>query len=424
MRILWLSNVDLCNSNPSASGTWILSMYNALKEFTTIDICGSITFTNKSEPFMKTKDNSNHYYLPIKHLKHDGTPRIAAMAFVSEVIKKEKPDLIHIWGSEKGWGLMINEHDRSTTPCLLEIQGLSFFVAEERFYGGINEKEVLKMRGLVEILYPNLRIDRTKKRFQRWGEKEIPMIRSYEFINTQSEWVRQLICWIAPKVYTFNTGIILRDSFFSSPLWSSRHIKGSDPIIFTTTSSLPYKGLHVTLRAFSLVAKEYPSAKLRIAGVGLHNSSWKDSGYIRYLRRLCSELGVDKKVVFLGKKDEIGLQSEMYNADVFLISSYVESYCLALAEALCLGMPCIAPYTSALPELIISGENGELYPPGDYYVCAHKVVELIKDNERARKMGNRAASIQRMKSDPNGLASNQAGIYQEIVSSFHRTEVV
>ena len=419
MKVLWLSNIDLCDSNPSASGTWIYSMYNALKKYTKIEVCANITFTENKKPFNMIEGNRNNYYIPNIYVKKDGRPKNDAIKYIQNIISIEKPDLIHIWGTEKGWGLMINDKMKQTIPCLLEIQGLVFFVAEECFYGGINDKEIRKMRGLIEYIYPNNRIERIKKRFQQWGETEKKIIQSYDYVNTQSEWVRDLIYWVAPKVRMLNTDIILRDSFINAPLWSIKHQKGSFPILLTTTSASLYKGLHITLRSFVLVKKYFPLAQLHIAGIGLHKSSWKDTGYIQYLRKICVELGIEDNVMFLGRLDEKKLLSEMYNADVFVISTFVESYCLALAEALCLGMPCVAPFTSAISELIVMGKNGDLYPMGDYYVCARKIVELIKDNDRSVIMGNMAALIQRKKSDPCELAIRQAKTYRRIYDDVH-----
>ena len=417
MRVLWLSNIDLCIANPSASGTWIFSMFKALTGYSDIIVSANITFTQKKEAFVMSVDNRNYYYLPYSYLNKDGTPQNKAIDYITEVIYTENPDLIHIWGTEKGWGMMINDAIKSKIPCLLEMQGLAFFVAEQRFYGGLNEKQIRRMSGLVELIHPQMKIESMRRALQSWGKKEIPMIQSYKHVNTQSEWVRNLLYWIAPKVNTYKTGIILRDSFLFSPLWSAKHKRGDNPILFTTSSPLPYKGLHTTLHSFSLIKKEYPLARLRIAGIGLHKSSWKDIGYIQYLRELTQKLGIENNVDFLGRLDENGLLSEMYNADLFLTSTYVESYCLAVAEALCIGMPCIAPFTSALVDLITSEYNGILYPLGDYYICAYKAIELLQNEQRSIAIGDRAAALQRDKSNPERIALNQERIYYEVAKS-------
>ena len=394
-------------------------MNNALRSYTDVEVCANITYTAQGIPHMKTDGVRNDYYIPNSYLKRNGTPKEEAINYVSEIIQRERPDLIHIWGTEKGWGLMISNHYKESIPCLLEIQGLSFFVAEERFYGGISNHVIRKMRGLVEFIYPQSRLEAVKKKMQQWGEIEIPMIQSYRFVNTQSEWVRQLIYWISKDVMTYKTGIILRDSFMKSPLWSSVHKRAKTPVLFTTTSPIPYKGLHTTLKAFSLVLKEFPTACLRVAGVGVHNVLWKDNGYIKYLRKECVRLNIENNVHFLGKLDEKRLMTEMYNADVFVISSYVESYCLALAEALSLGMPCVAPFTSAITELIDNEVNGLLYPQSDYYVYAYKIITLLRDENKTEVLGNKASVIQRKKSDSYILSNNQVRIYNDILCKFH-----
>lgn len=424
MKVLWLSNIDLRNKRLTASGTWMSSMYLALKRHTSVKVCANITTYKGYDPEFATVGDINHYYLPNNYMNSENAPESKAKDFIKKVILKEKPDLIHIWGTEKCWGLTLDEDILKTIPVLLEIQGLMFFLGGAPFYGGLSDNEVRKMRGLVELRYPQAKLENQKKRFVQCGEREKLILQRYQHINTQSEWVRDILLWYAPNATTYKTDIILRDSFLRSELWTSVHKRGNAPILFTTTSRAPYKGLHFTLKAFALVLQKYPNAKLRVAGLGFHPVKWKNSGYLRYLMDLMKELKIENNVDMLDSLDESALLEEMYHADVYVTSTYVESYCLALAEPLAVGMPCVAPYTSALPDLITSGENGILYPPTDYHACASEIIKILRDEERGVELGREAASRQRGRSEAKRVAQNQEKIYNEVIEAYGNTKVI
>jgi glycosyltransferase involved in cell wall biosynthesis len=110
------------------------------------------------------------------------------------------------------------------------------------------------------------------------------------------------------------TGIILRDSFLTCQEWYKVHKQSNYKTIFTITSGSPYKGLHVTLRALSVLKKKYPDIKLRIAGLNKSTSKLKTLCYSRYLSKLIDTLDISENVEFLGNMDEFQLLEEMYDS--------------------------------------------------------------------------------------------------------------
>lgn len=413
LRVLWLSNVDLRNTNPNSSGTWITSMYSSLMQFTKISVCANISLGSVKAVEKHLVEGANHFLIPRSYIKRDGTPSKVMYTIIREIINEENPDIIHVWGTEMCWGSIITELEINHIPKLLEIQGLIYYV-EKSYYGGLCESQIKRMRGLIEYIWPNSKLENKKKAFSKLSGRELAIIQSFDYINVQSNWVRNYLETVAPSKKLFSTDIILRKSFLEGALWSSIHKATDTPILFSTASAIPYKGIHDTIFAFSLIKKRFPMAQLRIAGVSINNRNWKNNGYIQYVVRLCKDLYLSDSITFVGYLNEKQLVEEMYLADVFLISSYVESYCLALAEALSIGLPCVAPYNSALVELIHPGLNGELYPTGDYYMCSKKITSLLEDKEKAISYGNKAATIQRKRSNPMVVAKNQEEIYLSV----------
>jgi glycosyltransferase involved in cell wall biosynthesis len=133
---------------------------------------------------------------------------------------------------------------------------------------------------------------------------------------------------------------------------------------------MPDKGTHVLLEAFRRV----PSEALQLF---IHGRSDADTGYTTRLRRLA---GDDKRVHFQGpftldQRDEIYAGLDL----LILPSLFQETYSLVAREALLLGTPIFTADVGALSEIIVSGVNGELFPPGDSAALAQLLGMVAED---------------------------------------------
>ena len=98
------------------------------------------------------------------------------------------------------------------------------------------------------------------------------------------------------------------------------------------------------------------------------------------LERLCSQLGLQKRVLFLGYRSDI---AELYkSADICIFPSYREGLSVALMEAMCCGLPCIVSRIRGNIDLI-DENGGKLFEPSNASSCAH----CIEDIDGLRKMG-------------------------------------
>lgn len=80
--------------------------------------------------------------------------------------------------------------------------------------------------------------------------------------------------------------------------------------------------------------------------------------------------------VFPAQRDVSAFIAE---ADLLLVSSVMESFCLVALEAMMCGTPVLAPEIGGIPELIEDGRTGFLYPPGDTKSAVEKSVRLLSD---------------------------------------------
>lgn len=93
------------------------------------------------------------------------------------------------------------------------------------------------------------------------------------------------------------------------------------------------------------------------------------------------ELGLQDKVFFLGKQDEIAQVISL--ADVLLLPSEKESFGLVALEAMACGVPTVGSMAGGIPELVVHGETGFLAPIGDTKRMADYTIQLLSNEALA-----------------------------------------
>src|SRR5262249_44185296 len=135
-----------------------------------------------------------------------------------------------------------------------------------------------------------------------------------------------------------------------------------------------------TLRAFALVERRVPDARLIVAGGGAERAR---------VQALGAGLGVEG-VGVVGAVPPARM-GELYDrADIFVNSSLVDNMPLSLIEAFACGLAVVSSNAGGIPSLVTDGETGLLSPCGDYEALAANVVSLLEDPRLASDLINRA----------------------------------
>jgi glycosyltransferase involved in cell wall biosynthesis len=112
------------------------------------------------------------------------------------------------------------------------------------------------------------------------------------------------------------------------------------------------------------------------------------------LEYLCRDLGIAERAHFTGFIHDSRLLSWYYRlANVFVITSQIETQGLAALEAAACGLPIIAANAGALPELVRHEVNGFLAPPGEVEATSQWLTKLLRDPALARQMGTNSWNI-------------------------------
>lgn len=97
-------------------------------------------------------------------------------------------------------------------------------------------------------------------------------------------------------------------------------------------------------------------------------------------------------VVFHGRVPRDTLREELLpSMDAFVLASRFDMLPWAILEAAAAGLPVIAPRTGAIPDVVVPGETGALFTPGDAGALAAALRELTGDEAALARMGRAAA---------------------------------
>ena len=159
--------------------------------------------------------------------------------------------------------------------------------------------------------------------------------------------------------------------FFSQEI-RERFAPSGERVIVHLSNFRPVKRVEDVVRIFHRVQRDCPAVLLMI-GDGVERSN---------AQRLAAELGISKKVFFVGM---LGLvESYLSVCDVMLLPSEMESFGLAALEGMACGVPVVATRVGGLPELIEDDVTGFLHPLADVEGMAQSVLRVLRDDRLAR----------------------------------------
>jgi len=124
------------------------------------------------------------------------------------------------------------------------------------------------------------------------------------------------------------------------------------------------------IRAFAIVRRERPAARMTIAGEGPLRAS---------LERLASELGVADAVHFCGRVANDDIPALYASADVCLNPSLADNMPISLLESLASGVPVVSTNVGGVPHLVEHERTALLVEPGDAAAMAQAVLRLLRD---------------------------------------------
>ncbi|MCF8373015.1 MAG: glycosyltransferase [Bacteroidales bacterium] len=109
----------------------------------------------------------------------------------------------------------------------------------------------------------------------------------------------------------------------------------------------------------------------------------KDNGvdlhFLQDCITFCNENDLSDRIHFLGLRSDV--QDILNEMDIFVFSSYSDTFGIALVEAMGIGVPCISSDIPPLREITIDGKYARLFKTGDPEDLSKHIIALI-DNKK------------------------------------------
>jgi L-malate glycosyltransferase len=176
------------------------------------------------------------------------------------------------------------------------------------------------------------------------------------------------------------------------------------PLLGCVGVLLPDKGQEWLIRALAELRKEFPEARLLLAGNGPMRGE---------LEALAKSLRLDDAVIFAGFVKDV---ENVYAAlDVFLLPSFFEALNNSLLAAMAHGVPSIAFRRGALAEIIEDGKSGLIVSGPEVGEICETAAHILRDSNFARGLAEAGRTRVAEKFSADHMVEQTAEIYDELL---------
>ncbi|MBU0532377.1 glycosyltransferase [Candidatus Micrarchaeota archaeon] len=303
------------------------------------------------------------YWIPAKAFPFYEGYRISSMNYkrVSELLKKENPDIVH-----------------AHAPVVLGLEGI---ISAKRK----NIPTVVTYHTHFPDYVPHLLNGRLPEPFSKISDYTVKKMIKHVFKMVDvvtaptNELVNELKSYGLSNVIYLPNGVDLkkfRKNAKKAALFRKQHKIGKKKMILYLGRVSFEKKIDVLLEAFKMI--ENDERLLVICGGG---------PYVDDFKKLAVALGI-KNVIFTGYLDDIN--SAYSAADIYVSASDTETFGLTFIEAMYTETPVIGVKRLGPKELIKNGKTGVLVEPSNIAELANAMEKLLNDAKLCKRMGTEA----------------------------------
>lgn len=352
MKVMFICEAAVQN-NELRCASWIKSLASHLGEAFALILASPLVAENAL-----VRQNGRQIML---------VPFYADIKAAAGQIQAVSPEVIVIFGTEKSYTLSAVKACQAAgvlAKTALFAQGICRACAAH-YADGVPSKIVRRYTFRDVLRRQN--IQREQQMLVKKAEDERQAVAMVPHFIGRTSLDRALAQEIHPNAHYYACNDILRECFYSgswNPVTMEKHR------IFISQFYYPIKGFHYLLEAAAQLREAYPDFVIVAAGYNpIHSAvdknELKDSSYIRYIKSLIQRYQLQKHIVLPGELSEDRMKEAYLKANVFVMPSTIENSPNSLAEAMMLGVPCIAADVGGIADLASSPTEALIYPSSD-----------------------------------------------------------
>lgn len=221
--------------------------------------------------------------------------------------------------------------------------------------------------------------------------------------NRDREWV---------KKYFKKKAIVVRSGIDAAEFPYKRRAALADgrPVtILTVGGMFPHRRYEDLIDAVVLLRARDIDARVVIVG-----TDETGRAYAALLRLRVEERGIAEKIIFAGTATHDTLLSHYHSSHIYLSPNHLQSWGLAVFEAMATGLPVIVSKTAGASEVLTDHENALLVDPKSPEQIAHAVQELIDNPELYQKLSQEGRAFVQREISWEKYARQMAEIFSSV----------
>lgn len=392
IRVAWLApyppgllqpEITIVRDSKAHPASWVVNLANALAKREDIELHIITASSGISKNQTLSKDGLTFHV--IRHtfpftvrgfppyMRLDLLTRYAKLRRqIKHILLKLQPDVIHVHGTEYGYGLAALE---ANVPTIVSIQGIVNLLA----------------RVSPSFFY----------RFQ--APIELHTIRTAKYFGSRTIWGNNFI-------RTHNSTAIIYDLPEAvNPVFFNRANGEPNHNIVIVGSIEQRKGIEEALLAMSVVVAACPSAKLLVVGEG-------KAEYVEGLKQRTKATGVEANVEWLGFKNAEEIAALHAQSAILIHPTHIDNSPNSVAEAMASGLPVIASDVGGLASMIENGVSGLLTEPRNSRHLAEALVSLLQNEAKKNRLASRAQEIALERHSPLRVAEKTTNAYKDVIA--------
>jgi glycogen(starch) synthase len=179
------------------------------------------------------------------------------------------------------------------------------------------------------------------------------------------------------------------DRFMPSSWLIRDQMQGRDLSLLFAGSIVPHKGVHTAVEAMAILARKSSVPDITLTIVGSGHPDYEDR-----LRRLVNDEGLSQYVKFLGRIPREQMPNLLQKFDVLIFPTVSEEPLARMTmEAMATGLVVVGTTTGGTKEILIDGETGLTFEPGDAVMLARQIEILRSDPELCARLAHNAREM-------------------------------